>query len=350
MNKILLTGGSGFIGSHTCLLLLEKGFQVVILDSCVNSSSKSVESILKFLKSFESFNFHKPEFIKGDINDESLLIEIFSKAIKDGNPISGVIHFAGLKSVKESITNPIKYWQNNVSGTINLINVMNIFNCNTIIFSSSATIYGLNNTELVKEDTVISPTNPYGSTKATIENLLRDLFESEKEKWSIINLRYFNPIGAHPSGFIGESPSSSPNNIFPLIMNAALFRKEVFQIYGNDWDTYDGTCIRDYIHVMDLAEAHVKALEFILQNRYRCLSLNIGTGKGTSVLQLINIFQEVNNVEIKYVFTNRREGDAPNVVANNEMALKFLKWTPRRNISDMCRDGWKWKKLNPSGY
>ena len=350
MNKVLLTGGSGYIGSHTCLRLLQKGYKVIVLDSCINSSSKALKNVLKILNKEEKSKKNYVDFIKGDINDREKLIEIFNKAIEDNEPISGVIHFAGLKSVNESIQNPIKYWEANVSGTINLLSVMDLFNCNNIIFSSSATIYGLNKPEPVKENTPIDPINPYGSTKATIEKFLKDLFESEKEKWSIINLRYFNPIGAHPSGIIGESPTLLPNNIFPLILDVALGKKNEFHIFGNDWDTYDGTCIRDYIHVMDLADAHVKAFEFLFNNTSRYLCLNIGTGKGTSVLELINTFQKVNNVKVKYRFTTRRDGDAPNVVANNVMAKKILNWIPKRNIMDMCRDGWNWKALNPEGY
>lgn len=351
MYKVLLTGGTGFIGSHVCLVLLSKGYKVIVLDSCINSTSKSIKYVKKILRENPKFNSKNLEFIEGDINDKNKLTKIFNDSLKEDSKISGVIHLAGLKSVNDSIETPIDYWKSNVMGSINLLEIMDIYDCNKIIFSSSATIYGLNNNNvLVKESNKIDPINPYGSNKAAIERLLKDIYESDKKKWNIINLRYFNPIGAHNSGLIGECPNKSPNNIFPLILDVAIGKLQEFQIFGNDWDTEDGTCIRDYIHVMDVAEAHVKAFEKLFEKKSKFLSLNIGTGKGTSVLELINIFSQVNNVNIKYTFYPRREGDAPNVVACNEKAVKYLDWTPRRNISEMCKDGWGWKVLNPNGY
>ena len=314
------------------------------MDSCISSSSKSLEGVKKvFGKDWDSFS-DKLQFIKGDINNFGLLKQLFQENILLGEPIDGVIHFAGLKSVKDSIIKPIEYWESNVMGTINLIKVMNLFSCYKIIFSSSATIYGINKGEKIKETSDISPVNPYGSTKATVERLLQDTYLSDKSKWSIMKLRYFNPIGAHASGLIGESPLQSPNNIFPLLMDVAAGRKKELKIFGNDWDTFDGTCIRDYVHVMDLAEAHVKSFEYLFSTEPACISINIGTGKGTSVLELINVFKKVNLVDIKFSFTSRRKGDLSCVVADNSKAKEVLGWNPTRNLSDMCRDGWKWKK------
>ncbi len=350
MRKVLLTGGTGYIGSHTCLVLLKKGFKVIVLDSCLNSSSKSLEGVKKIFGEDWAFYKNNLEFIKGDINDFFLLTQLFKNNKSIGEPIDGVIHFAGLKSVSESIKNPIDYWESNVRGTMNLIKVMNKFSCYKIIFSSSAIIYGLNEEENIKETSAISPINPYGSTKASVERFLFDVYLSNKNYWQIINLRYFNPIGSHSSGLIGESPLQSPNNVFPLLLDVALGIKKEFKIFGDDWDTFDGTCIRDYVHVMDLAEAHVKSFEFLFCNQPNYLCINIGTGKGTSVLQLINTFKQVNKVDIKFSYTSRRDGDLSRVIADNSKAKKILDWLPVRDLSDMCRDGWKWKRLNPNGY
>lgn len=350
MKKILVTGGAGFIGSHTCLSLLEKGYEVIILDSCINSSPKSVEGILKILNGNKIFNKENLKFIKGDISDEILLKSIFRKAKKSNKPIEAVIHFAGLKSVNESTLNPIKYWDSNLGGTINLIKVMDSFNCRKIIFSSSASIYALSKKNFLTEESFINPISPYGSTKATIENFFKDLFYFHKDKWNIINLRFFNPIGAHPSGIIGEELNNKTNNIFPLIIDSAFSPPKPLKIFGNDWDTYDGTCVRDFIHVMDLADAHVKAFQFLNEEKSLFLSLNIGTGKGTSVLELIKNFEKVNKIEINYIFTKRRHGDCPFIVADNSKAKSILGWEPANDLDDMCRDGWKWKTLNPKGY
>ncbi len=350
MNKVLLTGGTGYIGSHTCFVLLKKGFKVVVLDSLVNSSVKSLEGVKKIFGKDWEFYGDKLKFIRGDINDFDLLIKLFKDNELMGESIDGVIHFAGLKCVCESIKNPIKYWESNVLGTMNLIKVMNLFSCHNIIFSSSATVYGVKNSENIKESSIVCPTNPYGSTKATVENFLKDVYLSNKKKWNIINLRYFNPIGSHPSGLIGESPVLIPNNVFPILMDVAFGIKEELKIFGNDWDTFDGTCIRDYVHVMDLAEAHVKSFEFLFSNKPQFLNINIGTGKGTSVLELVNTFMKVNKVSIKISFTSRRDGDLSSVIADNAKAKEILNWTPIRDLSHMCIDGWTWKRLNPEGY
>ncbi len=350
MKKILLTGGTGFVGSHTCLSLLEQQYEVLILDSCINSSAKSLDGIRKILSSKYLSDEISIKFIKGDIRDENLLKDIFENAFKSNKPIEGVIHFAGLKSLSESINNPLNYWDANVVGTITLLKVMDSFDCRKIIFSSSASIYRSNKQGLIKEDSFVKPNTPYGSTKLTIESFLRELSNFQKETWNIINLRYFNPIGAHPSGMIGEEKTNKTNNIFPLIIDAAFSTKKRLNIFGNDWETSDGTCIRDFIHVMDVAEAHIKAFQILNKDYSQFLSLNIGTGKGTSILELIKIFEKVNNLKINYAFTKRREGDNPILVADNSYAREILNWQPTKNIEDMCRDGWKWKLTNPSGY
>lgn len=350
MKKILLTGGTGFIGSHTCLSLLRQKYEVLILDSCINSSGKSLNGISNILASRDHIDNINLKFFKGDIRDENLLKDIFIHAFKSDKPIEGVIHFAGLKSLSESINNPIKYWDSNVMGTINLLKVMDSFNCRKIIFSSSASIYRSNKSGLLKEDSFVDPITPYGSTKATIESFLRDLYDFHKGNWNIINLRYFNPIGAHSSGMMGEEITKNTNNIFPLIIDSAFSAKKTLRIFGNDWETSDGTCIRDFIHVMDVAEAHIKAYQFLHKENSQFLNLNIGTGRGTSVLELIKAFERVNNVKTNYVFTKRRFGDNPFLVADNSLAKKILNWEPIKNIEDMCRDGWKWRMINPKGY
>lgn len=288
--------------------------------------------------------------ISGDIRDYKFLKKLFFESKLNGKPIEAVIHFAGLKAVEESVENPLLYWDVNVGGSINLLRVMDEFRCRTIVFSSSATIYAPKTDELLKEDSDIAPLNPYGQTKAAIEQILSDLFQHTDQQWRIANLRYFNPIGAHQSGEIGESPLGKPNNLFPYISQVAVGARDILNIFGNDWPTPDGTGIRDYIHVMDLAEAHHAALEYLLDNESILTNLNIGTGKGTSVLELINTFINVNDCKVPYTFCNRRLGDVPVSVANNELAIKTLNWHPKRSLEDICRDGWKWQMLNPQGY
>ncbi len=346
IKHILITGGAGFIGSHTCLNLLENGYKILVLDSCINSSSNSLKKVLEILKNKNLDLRNSLEFIHGDINDFFLLQKIFKNCKDLFQPVDAVIHFAGLKSVNESIEKPLEYWNSNVCGTINLLRVMKQYNCKKIIFSSSASIYGSNNNQLIHESSEIKPTNPYGSTKVSIEKMLEEVFYSDKENWAIINLRYFNPIGAHDSGLIGEEPKNKPNNIFPMIIDVAVGNRPYLTVFGNDWETYDGTCVRDFIHVMDLADAHVKALEYIKNKNSYFLNLNVGTGKGTSILELVKTFQEVNKIKIEYCFSDRRKGDVSHVVADNSRALSLLNWCPRKNVEDMCRDGWRWKVQN----
>ena len=345
MRRILVTGGCGFIGSHTCLELLEKNYEVWVVDSLVNSSHLVLERIKKL--SNKSNNL---KFFKGDVRDINFIRKVFQKAINNDIPISGVIHFAGLKSVGESIDEPIKYWDVNVNGTISLIRVMEESNCRSIVFSSSATIYGIKDDTPIKESFDIESINPYGTTKIVIEKLLKDLYLSSPDEWRIISLRYFNPIGAHESGLIGEDPLGIPNNIFPLLMQVCMRRINKLQVFGNDWDTKDGTCVRDYIHVLDLADGHILAMEYLFNHNPQIMNLNLGTGTGTSVLELINTFERVNNVSIPYEFTERRKGDYASVIADNSKLVKVLNWQPRRDLLKMCMDGWRWQKSNPKGY
>ena len=346
MSSILVTGGTGFIGSHTCLLLLERGYKVYLVDSNINSSISVIDNIKLIISKRDSKKINNLNFIKTDLMNSTSINNIFQIAKDKKEPIESVIHFAGLKSVGESNKYPLMYWENNVSGTINLLKIMSQNDCTNLIFSSSATIYSSKSKAPITEETEIDPINTYGNTKATVEKILSDLHKSDPTKWRIANLRYFNPIGAHPSGLLGENPQGKPNNIFPLINLVATKELEKLTVYGNDWNTPDGTCIRDYIHVMDLAEGHISALNHLNSKSPRILNLNLGTGKGTSVLELINIFEKINNVDIPYSVGSRRIGDNENVVANNSLACDLLNWKPSRSLEEMCRDGWKWKCKN----
>ncbi len=351
MKSILVTGGTGFIGSHTCLCLLERGYFINIIDSNINSSPVVLKKIKEIISTKKINNFeNKLEFFKGDIRDINFLRKVFSVSHQNNRPIEAVIHFAGLKSVEESIKYPLSYWDVNVFGSICLFSVMEENNCKTIVFSSSATVYGNPDSNPIKESFFIKPQNPYGQTKGTVETILENIFNSAKGEWKVANLRYFNPIGAHYSGAIGEDPKNIPNNLFPFICRVALGKYKKLKIFGKDWPTSDGTGVRDYIHVMDLAEAHISSLEFLSNNESKFLNLNIGTGKGTSVLELVNAFKKINKVDIPCEFVKRRLGDVSEVVADNSLALKILDWKPTRNLEDMCKDGWNWQFKNPSGY
>ncbi len=350
MLNILVTGGCGFIGSHTVFALLKKGYRVFIFDSHFNSSILVYERLRNMIRKVDKSLVFNLEYLKGDLRIYEDVERLFKKAKKEGKDIHAVIHFAGLKAVNESIKKPLLYWDSNVLGSINLLKVMQNYSCKNLIFSSSATIYANPEKQKINESFSIKPINPYGNTKATIENFLKDIYQSELGEWRIINLRYFNPIGAHSSGMIGEDPKGKPNNIFPLILKVASKRIKELKIFGKDWNTYDGTCIRDYIHVMDLADGHIAACEYLSSNKSQISSFNIGTGKGYSVLELIETFQSVNNIKVPYSFAGRRKGDQEYVVADNNKIVSTLNWSPKRNIKDMCRDGWKWQKSNPNGY
>ncbi len=350
MKSILITGGAGFIGSHTCLLLLEKGYIVFILDSLVNSSEKSIDKVSLILKQKGLDPEGRIFFIKGNIKNQKDIERVFQTGIKLNMNIESVIHFAGLKSVFDSVNNPIDYWENNVIGTIKLLKVMEKYNCRNFVFSSSATVYKTNVSKLLCENDICQPVNPYGNTKLTIERILNDIYLSQPNNWRIASLRYFNPVGAHESGLIGEDPVDRPNNLYPRITRVAIGNIDKIKIFGSDWPTRDGTCVRDYIHVMDLAEGHLLTLNYLFNEKPQILTLNLGTGEGTTVLELIRKFEEVNKVNIPFSFDERRPGDNSFVVADNSLASSVLNWLPKRNIDDICRDGWNWQKNNPNGY
>ncbi len=350
MHSILVTGGSGFIGSHTCYSLLKEGHEIFVIDSFINSSRKSLERVISLLKEEEIDVDRKLHFVKGDIRNPCDLEKIFQKALDIGISIKAVIHFAGLKSVYDSIMNPISYWENNVVGTINLLKIMSKYDCNNFVFSSSATVYKAKSEKLLCENDICEPVNPYGFSKLTIERILNDLHISNPSKWRIASLRYFNPVGAHISGIIGEDPLGKANNIYPQITKVAIGKLNEIKIYGSDWPTHDGTGVRDYIHVMDLAEGHLAALNYLLKEKPQNIILNLGTGKGTSVLELIQTFQDINKVKVPYSFVDRRPGDNSFVVADNALAKSILNWEPKRSIEDICRNGWNWQLKNPNGY
>ena len=345
MERVLITGGAGFIGSHTCLSLLENNYEVIIIDSLINSTSQTIEKIRNIFPPHFGDSENSLILKKGDIRDKNLLGNIFEESIEIGNPITAVLHFAGLKSVSDSISAPISYWENNLIGTINLVDVMRRNNCRKLVFSSSATIYKPKLNKLINESSDLGPINPYGNTKLSIETFLNDISQSDPNFWSIALLRYFNPVGAHKSGLLGEDSVGVTNNLFPIILKVCSGELKVLKVYGNDWPTFDGTCIRDFIHVMDLAEAHVAALDFLNNNPSQIAKYNIGTGKGTSVLEIIETFKSVNNCNLPYEFSKRRKGDLPFVVADNSLALKELKWRPKRDLTQMCKDSWRYKNL-----
>ena len=350
MKSILVTGGCGYIGSHATLELIKLGYQVFIIDSNVNSKPIVIDRIIEQLK-IEKYPYEDRIFFeKGDLQNLKFIEEFFSNLDKKNIKIDAVIHFAGLKSIKESKEYPLKYWNNNVIGTLNLISVMERYGCETIIFSSSATIYGKSASYLISEEESLEPVNPYGRNKLTIEKILQDIYDSSPNTWKIANLRYFNPVGAYYSGIIGEDQKGIPSNIFPLINKVANKQIEELIIYGNDWDTSDGTGERDYIHVMDLAEGHIKTLEFLFKNQAQLINLNLGTGQGTSVLGIIETYERVNNVKIEYKIGKKRIGDVGRSVADNSKAINILKWMPKRTLEEICISGWNWQKLNPNGY
>jgi len=350
MKSILVTGGAGFIGSHTCLLLLEKGYVVFILDSFFNSYKKSLGRISFILKN-KGININEKIYlINGDIKNLGDIEKVFKMSIDLNKEIESVIHFAGLKSVFESVINPLIYWDTNVGGTINLLKTMKKFSCRNIVFSSSATVYKSKEKSELNENDVCVPVNPYGHTKLTIEKFLKDTYQSSPNEWRIACLRYFNPVGAHESGLIGEDPLARQDNLYPKITKVAFGKIDSIKIFGSDWPTKDGTCIRDYIHVMDVAEGHLLVLNYLIEENPQFLTLNLGTGKGTSVLELIRNFEKINNVRIPFIFDERRLGDNAYVVADNSYAKSILNWIPKRTMDDICRDGWNWQMKNPNGF
>ena len=334
--SVLVTGGAGYIGSHTCVEMLDAGYDVVVVDNLDNSSKESLNRV-------EKITGKKVKFYENDVRDKQGLRKIFSE-----NKIEAVIHFAGLKAVGESVKKPMMYYSNNIDSTLVLIDVMNEFGVKKIVFSSSATVYGVAKEMPLKEGMPTGAINPYGRTKLFIEEILRDLYVSDNE-WSIALLRYFNPIGAHKSGIIGEDPKGIPNNLMPYIAQVAVGKLEKLHVFGNDYKTVDGTGVRDYIHVVDLAKGHVKAVGYVLENK-GCEAINLGTGNGTSVLELRDAFVKASGVDIPYVIDPRRPGDPDEVYADANKAKELLGWTAELGVDEMCEDTWRWQSQNPNGY
>jgi UDP-glucose 4-epimerase len=333
---ILLTGATGYIGSHTWLELLLAGHQVIGIDNFINSSPLALGRI-------ETLAGQKLHFVEGDVCNKEFLQDIFKKY-----PIKGVIHFAALKAVGESSANPLRYYENNIGGLIHLLQVMQQHNCHHFVFSSSACVYGDPDASPVKEDAALRPENPYGQTKLMSELILRDLEKSDP-RWKVAYLRYFNPIGAHESGLIGEDPMGIPNNLTPIVAQVAAGRISQLKVYGNDWETLDGTGVRDYIHVVDLAQGHVKSVEYLLSGK-PSLTLNLGTGVGYSVMDVIRAYEEVVGRPIPYQVTDRRPGDVALYYADPSLAQALIGWKAKRDLKQMCADSWRWQSQNPTGY
>jgi len=334
--QILITGGAGYIGSHACVELLEAGYEIVVVDNFVNSKPA-------VLKRIEEITGRRFRFYEVDIRDREGLRKVF-----DENEIGAVVHFAGLKAVGESVAYPLAYYHNNVAGTIVLCQVMQEYGVKKMVFSSSATVYGHPDKVPIKEDFPLKPVNPYGRTKFMIEEILKDVYEADNT-WGISLLRYFNPVGAHPSGRIGEDPNGIPNNLMPYITQVAVGKREKLNVFGGDYPTPDGTGVRDYIHVVDLAKGHLLALEKVIRERGVSV-YNLGTGRGYSVLEVVKAFAKVNGIKIPYVITDRRPGDIAVCYADTEKAYRELGFKAERNLEDMCRDAWNWQKRNPEGY
>ncbi len=334
--KILVTGGAGYIGSHTVVLLIEAGYDVVIFDNFCNASKESIKRVEKIVDK-------TLDVIEGDIRSSEDLEKVFTSYT-----IDVVIHFAGLKAVGESVEQPLKYYDNNINGTVTLCEVMAKHNCKSIIFSSSATVYGDPKRTPILEDFPTSATNPYGRSKLFIEEILRDLYSSDSE-WKVVLLRYFNPVGAHASGSIGEDPNGIPNNLMPFIAQTAVGKRAFLSVFGDDYDTVDGTGVRDYIHVVDLAQGHLNALDRI-ENFREPMTINLGTGRGYSVLEMIQAFKKASEKEVPYKIAPRRAGDIATCFADPSYAKEILGWVATRGIDEMCADSWRWQSNNPNGY
>ena len=335
--QILVTGGAGYIGSHTCVELLNLGYQVVVVDNLCNSNPESLRRV-------QELTGKQVKFYEGDVRDEALMTKIFAE-----NTIGCVIHFAGLKAVGESVTQPWRYYDNNLNSTLVLTKVMDQANVKKLIFSSSATVYNSANEMPLREDSLTGGcTNPYGWTKYMTEQILSGMAFADKD-WSVALLRYFNPIGAHESGRIGEDPRGVPNNLMPYITQVAVGRREKLSVFGNDYDTPDGTGVRDYIHVVDLAKGHVAAVDYVNRNA-GCEVINLGTGIGYSVLDMVKTFSEVSGVDVPYAIAPRRAGDVATCYADPAKSEQALGWKTEKTLADMCRDSWNWQKNNPMGY
>ena len=335
--NVLVTGGAGYIGSHTCVELIETGHTPIVIDNLYNSSAKSLERV-------KEITGVEVKFYEGDVRDEALLNRIF-----DENEIGAVIHFAGLKAVGESVAKPLAYYDNNLISTMVLARVMGNRGCKKIIFSSSATVYSGDNEMPLRENSKTGNcTNPYGWTKYMCEQILRDLAKADPE-WSVVLLRYFNPIGAHVSGLIGEDPQGIPNNLMPFISQTAIGRREYLSVFGNDYDTHDGTGVRDFIHVVDLAQGHVAAVDYMQDHKGESV-FNLGTGTGYSVLDMVKAFERVTGKAVPYKITERRPGDLGMVYASPEKSAEVLGWKAKFGLDEMCRDTWNWQSKNPMGY
>jgi UDP-glucose 4-epimerase len=345
MANLLVTGGAGYIGSHVLLALLEYGHNVVVLDNFSNSTRETLRRVADLAGESAASRL---TVIKGDIRNASDIARAFS-AVPVGTVVNAVLHFAGLKAVGESVQVPLNYWDVNSTGTCQLLKTMQSYGCRTLVFSSSCTVYGTSEMVPISEDSPILPINPYGYTKAAVEQMLSDLALSQNG-WRIASLRYFNPVGAHPSRRIGEDPMGIPNNLFPLICHCLVGRRKVLHVYGNDWPTPDGTCIRDYIHVMDLVDGHIAALDKLLDEDELLLKLNLGTGYGFSVLEVLTTFEQVSNRSLPFEVVQRRPGDAAIAVADSELAFQSLGWRAKRGLEEMCSDALAWQVANPNGY
>ena len=333
--KLLITGGAGYIGSHTCVELLNAGYGVAVVDNLANSKSAALERVREITG--KDFSFRKV-----DLLDREALEKVFAEERPDG-----VIHFAGLKAVGESVAKPLEYYHNNIVGTINLLEMMRKYDAKKLVFSSSATVYGDPASVPITEAFPLSVTNPYGRTKLMIEDILRDLYRAD-DSWSIVILRYFNPVGAHESGRIGEDPAGIPNNLMPYISQVAAGKLKRLRVFGDDYPTPDGTGVRDYIHVVDLAKGHIAALKKLSENGI--YTYNLGTGRGYSVLDAVKAFEKANGLEIPYDIVERRPGDIAECYADPALAEKELGWRAEKDLVDMCRDAWNWQKNNPDGY
>jgi UDP-glucose 4-epimerase len=334
--EFLLTGGAGYIATHTIVELTKAGHDVVVADNFMNSQPEALRRVEKIIGK-------EITVYKLDVCDKAKLRDVFSR-----HDLNGVIHFAGLKAVGESVGIPLSYYRNNIDSTLALCETMQEFGVNKLVFSSSATVYGIPDKMPLVEDMPTGATSPYGWTKFMIEQILRDVAFANKD-WSVVLLRYFNPVGAHESGLIGEDPSGIPNNLMPVITQVACGKLPKLQVYGTDYPTRDGTTIRDYIHVMDLARGHVKAIEYA-QRHTGTEAINLGTGNGYSILEILRAFQEVNGVQVPHQMAGRRPGDVPECYADPGKALALLNWKAEKTLEDMCRDAWRWQKNNPKGY
>ena len=335
--KVLVTGGTGYIGSHTCVELMRTGNEVVILDNLFNSHIAVIDRIAQITGT-------APGFSNADVRDENAVRDVFSR-----HRFDAVIHFAGLKAVSESVEKPIKYYDNNVQGALVLCRAMADAAVGTLVFSSSATVYGNASTGPIREDAPLAPTNPYGHSKLMVERILGDVAASAPESWRIALLRYFNPVGAHPSGLIGEDPQGIPNNLMPNIAQVAVGVRKAIRVFGSDYPTRDGTGVRDYIHVVDLARGHLAALE-TMQRERRGMTVNLGTGRGVSVLEAVHAFERASGRAVPFERVARRAGDVAECYADPSLAEKTLGWKATLTLDDMCRDTWRWQSMNPRGY